>query len=224
MRIISNLKCFEEHQKVNAKETKAKLKLLLICSWRGLITKNVFSITNQRSIAGKLDCHYNAVNYSLENLVNKEFVQIMEKNEEKRFSLNLNSPEVTNLLTIMSLQLIEKIERKFLRTIMLPEEKKLTKSVLAKIPDSDYNVLEKHARYLLKNRKQIANQLASRIIDEFTQAENNKLTTLNAQEFDVLIAQQLEELPQQYTELTETWLDVNLGIQRKIVNAKLTKI
>ena len=47
---------------------------------------------------------------------------------------------------------------------------------------------------------------------------------MDSQEFDVVIAQQLEELPQHYPELTNTWLDAVFGKQRKVVSAKLNKL
>ncbi len=77
---------------------------------------------------------------------------------------------------------------------------------------------------MLRNAKEIAQKLAEGIASEFTRAQNKTIVELDLREYDVLVAEQFEELKQIFPEITDTWFYTKFGIQRKILKAKLTKL
>ncbi len=199
-------------------------KLMLYYLWKGIVLSNCFSIGNQRSIGQKLSCHYNSVCNTIKKLKTRDIIQKNSEKKEKDYCLNLHSSEVTNFLTVISNNFLEKIESKVFRKIVPTEESKPLISIQNKISDSEYIIIENHANYLLRNAKKIAQKLAEGIVSEISRAQNNTLTLLDQQEYDILIAEQFEELLQLFPEITDTWLDTKFGKQRKIVKAKLNKL
>jgi len=199
-------------------------KLLLYYLWKGIVSSNCFSIGNQRSIAQILDCHYNSVCSTIKKLKVRDIIQKNCEKKEKDYCLNLHSSDVTNFLIVISSTFLEKIETKLFRKIVPTEESKPPISIHNEISDSEYITIEKHANYLLRNAKKIAQKLAEGIVSEISRAQNNTLTVLDQQEYDILIAEQFEELLYRFPEITDTWLDTKFGKQRKIVKAKLNKL
>ncbi|MHA1516721.1 MAG: hypothetical protein ACTSPF_14415, partial [Candidatus Heimdallarchaeaceae archaeon] len=132
--------------------------------------------------------------------------------------------DVTNFLTVISNTFLKKIETELFGKIIPTEENNPLIFIQNKIPDSEYVIIEKHASYLLRNAKKIAQKLAEGIVSKISRAQNNTLTVLDQQEYDILIAEQFEELLQLFPEITNTWLDTKFGKQRKIVKAKLNKL
>lgn len=224
MRTISNFNNESNYWGPITKETKTMQKLLLYYLWKGIVSSNCFYLGNQRSIAQKLDCHYNSICKSIKKLETRNLIHKNSEKNGKHYCLNLDSNEITNFLTVISNTLLEKIETKLFGKIVPTEENNKLISIQNKIPDSEYIIIEKHANYLLRNAKKIAQKLAEGIVSEITRAQNNTIVVVDQQEYDVLVAEQFEELQQIFPEITDTWIYTKFGRQRKILKAKLTKL
>ncbi len=117
--VISSFNSENNYWRTITKETKTTQKLLLYCLWKGIVSSNCFSIGNQRSVAQKLDCHYNSICNTIKRLKARDIIQKNGEKNKKKYCLNFHSSYVTDFLMVISDKFLNKIETSVFRKIVL---------------------------------------------------------------------------------------------------------